>query len=871
MADDRLSSEKGGGGEIPPTVVSFGRPRSPLQTPIADKPAAEAASALDNWPIADPTPAGRGPSGLVLLGSALSLIWVVTLVAWFIVAGETSHEALLATSSPLSLAGVVAIVVTPLILLWLVIAVFDRNASIHREAAALRQQLALLTYPAAAAESRIATIADSLRTQTASLTSATREAAAQAQDLRQVLARETEDLGRLTEHSRSGLAETLAQIAARTDTMHGLMRDVGRLATTADETLAQRSDTLTTAARRAAESADSLDSVLTQKVDSLTALSDGMGERTKAIESMATRQETAAETMRVAALALGEATDALSVRAEATSDNLAGRAAFLVEADHRLSESASHLASQLRTILDLMGENGREADRRTTALEDRTRQLSELARSTSRDIAAAAVAASGDFTTFREGAREALEGAKAVITALRDGQQHAESLSRSMTTGIASLREAGEALQHQRDTTGTALSEIQTTLAHTIERAAERLRHMQDLLGRNAVEVTRASARATVEIETVADSLKSGLGRIDAITTEAREATLAASNNSDKVVSRLQNSALALLSSVEQLHKMGSALGGQSEKVVASANAAIANVKALTDQLREEGDIFATLTATATGNAETMRSVFTSVVRELEDNSSQAAHRLQVAAEVFEHTSDHAAALFSDTSEAFEAKIKSLRQTAEQASLVLTALNSDFDQRQGGGLVPGGGGLSHETNETLQSLVSTLERQLESLASLPSRGGDQGDYERSGEILPPHDTADIQRFLTQISYIFEKLQAAAVDLSRLFTPAVEEELWKRFYKGEQNVFLRHAAKTITRAQSDAVRSMYQGNPEFREYVTRYMGEFDSLMKITRQNERAEVLTAIFTSSDMGRLYVVIARALNREITEPTAG
>ena len=65
--------------------------------------------------------------------------------------------------------------------------------------------------------------------------------------------------------------------------------------------------------------------------------------------------------------------------------------------------------------------------------------------------------------------------------------------------------------------------------------------------------------------------------------------------------------------------------------------------------------------------------------------------------------------------------------------------------------------------------------------------------------------------------------------------------------------------------------MYQGNPEFREYVTRYMGEFDSLMKITRQNERAEVLTAIFTSSDMGRLYVVIARALNREITEPTAG
>ncbi len=866
MADERPGIAGSGTGDIPATVVSFNRSRT--ISPPRSETSAESETAMDMaTPVLEP-PEARPMSLVVIVGAVVSALWVAVAVTLAVMAGADGLHPLLAT--PLSLAGTVAAAITPLVVLWLVVAVFDRKTALTHEMGVVRQHLAQLAYPAAASEGRISTIADSLRAQTVSLTTATRDAAQQGQELRLVLAKETADLARVSDEARSGLTTLLGGVAEHTTRLQSLIDDMARLTADSDATLGGRIAGLNRAATASTDGAESLGRELDKQNLALTALTATLAERTSGVDSLLRRQEASSESMRAAASALSDAVEVLSVRAEATSDTLAGRAAYLVEADHRLDETASRLASALRTVLDLMGESGREADRRASALEERTRQLSEAARTASRDITAATSTANADFTALRDGAREALEGAKAVTQALSDGQHQAEAMDQSLRGGLDSLKDVGQSLAQQRSLALEAISDIQSGLTTTTERAAERLRHMQDLFGRNAVEVTRASARATVEIETVSEALKNGLGRVETITQEAREASLAVSANSDKVVGRLQSSALALLASVEQLHKMGTALGGQSEKVVESAAVAIANVSTLTQQLREEGEIFASLTATATDNADALRSIFSTVVREIDDSAALASHRMQLAAEVFEHTSDHAVTLFADTSDAFENKIKALRQTAEQTSLVIGALISDFDQQRDSNSPVGDSlrGLIEALEAQTNTLIAASRQSLTRLPAYDSEGDEPGD---GGMMVsgPPRDIADIQRFLTQISYIFEKLQAAAVDLSRLFTPAVEEELWKRFYKGEPNVFLRHAAKTITRAQAEAVRGLYQNNSEFREYVTRYMGEFDALMKVTRNNERAEVLTAIFTSSDMGRLYMVIARALNREAIEPT--
>jgi hypothetical protein len=45
-----------------------------------------------------------------------------------------------------------------------------------------------------------------------------------------------------------------------------------------------------------------------------------------------------------------------------------------------------------------------------------------------------------------------------------------------------------------------------------------------------------------------------------------------------------------------------------------------------------------------------------------------------------------------------------------------------------------------------------------------------------------------------------------------------------------------------------------------------MSEYETLLKAARMNDRADVLTAVFTSADMGRLYTTLARSTERAMT-----
>ncbi|MBY0431489.1 MAG: hypothetical protein K2Q10_09850, partial [Rhodospirillales bacterium] len=56
---------------------------------------------------------------------------------------------------------------------------------------------------------------------------------------------------------------------------------------------------------------------------------------------------------------------------------------------------------------------------------------------------------------------------------------------------------------------------------------------------------------------------------------------------------------------------------------------------------------------------------------------------------------------------------------------------------------------------------------------------------------------------------------------------------------------------------------YEEDSQFRELVSRYLGEFESLLDMARKSERPDILTAVFTSAEVGKLYLLLARALGR--------
>ena len=68
---------------------------------------------------------------------------------------------------------------------------------------------------------------------------------------------------------------------------------------------------------------------------------------------------------------------------------------------------------------------------------------------------------------------------------------------------------------------------------------------------------------------------------------------------------------------------------------------------------------------------------------------------------------------------------------------------------------------------------------------------------------------------------------------------------------------------MTKQQIVAVRKEYEENLEFRNLVNRYLGEFETLIEKARVNERSGILLSVISGADIGKLYYILAKALDK--------
>ena len=116
-------------------------------------------------------------------------------------------------------------------------------------------------------------------------------------------------------------------------------------------------------------------------------------------------------------------------------------------------------------------------------------------------------------------------------------------------------------------------------------------------------------------------------------------------------------------------------------------------------------------------------------------------------------------------------------------------------------------------------------------------------------------------FIKDTGFIIERLQSFAVDITRIFQPQVEEELWKKYYEGDKSAFSRHLVRILDKQKASAIRTKFEKDAEFRGYVTRFIAEFDTILSRAKNNERSGIMTAILVGSDIGRLYMILSRIL----------
>jgi regulator of sirC expression with transglutaminase-like and TPR domain len=77
------------------------------------------------------------------------------------------------------------------------------------------------------------------------------------------------------------------------------------------------------------------------------------------------------------------------------------------------------------------------------------------------------------------------------------------------------------------------------------------------------------------------------------------------------------------------------------------------------------------------------------------------------------------------------------------------------------------------------------------------------------------------------------------------------------------VFTRRAVKLLGPAEAKTIAQIYGNDDGFRDHVSRYIHDFEAMLRQLLSTRDGHALGVTLLSSDMGKLYVALAQAIER--------
>jgi len=112
-------------------------------------------------------------------------------------------------------------------------------------------------------------------------------------------------------------------------------------------------------------------------------------------------------------------------------------------------------------------------------------------------------------------------------------------------------------------------------------------------------------------------------------------------------------------------------------------------------------------------------------------------------------------------------------------------------------------------------------------------------------------------------HVVESLNSLSVDIARAIDHDASVDLWRRYQRGERDVFTRRLYTLKGQQTFEEIKNKYGREPEFREAVDRYIADFEKLLSDVARNDRDNMMTQTYLTSDTGKVYTMLAHASGR--------
>jgi len=118
-------------------------------------------------------------------------------------------------------------------------------------------------------------------------------------------------------------------------------------------------------------------------------------------------------------------------------------------------------------------------------------------------------------------------------------------------------------------------------------------------------------------------------------------------------------------------------------------------------------------------------------------------------------------------------------------------------------------------------------------------------------------------FARRMALITDSLNSAAIDIAGALSSEVADTAWDAYLKGDRGIFTRRAVKLLDAGAAKEIAALYTADEGFKLNVSRYIHDFEALLRQTLSTRDGHVLSVTMLGSDMGKLYVALAQAIER--------
>jgi hypothetical protein len=118
-------------------------------------------------------------------------------------------------------------------------------------------------------------------------------------------------------------------------------------------------------------------------------------------------------------------------------------------------------------------------------------------------------------------------------------------------------------------------------------------------------------------------------------------------------------------------------------------------------------------------------------------------------------------------------------------------------------------------------------------------------------------------FSRRVALITESLNSNAIDIAKALSSDVTDTAWASYLRGDRGIFTRRAVRLIDNTQAREIADLFESDSEFREHVSRYIHDFEAMLRSMLSTRDGHAIGVTLLSSDMGKLYVALAQAIER--------